>query len=171
MRDKLDSVNTSNSEQMYQPKHHILMFISSWWIYLKRPFILGTQTLPTQHFFRSPYKIRNELNEYSICTVIMTATYFPAKAFKICDQYFPAGSTQTGVKSFFPGTSRSSITRCKSGANCPSSHSGISRQLSPLSVTEDSSAPILELQSRGSSGVCGHRIERQSRAGRLVTSS
>uniref|UniRef100_A0A2K6GU30 Solute carrier family 35 member F4 n=1 Tax=Propithecus coquereli TaxID=379532 RepID=A0A2K6GU30_PROCO len=64
-----------------------------------------------------------------------------------------------------PGTSRSSVTRCKPGANCPSSHSGISRQLSPLSVTEDSSAPILELQSRGSSGVCGHRVERQNRSG------
>ncbi|XP_025775114.1 solute carrier family 35 member F4 [Puma concolor] len=62
-------------------------------------------------------------------------------------------------------TSRSSVTRCKPGANCPSSHSGISRQLSPLSVTEDSSAPILELQSRGSSGVCGHRVERQNRSG------
>nr|XP_021516169.1 solute carrier family 35 member F4-like [Meriones unguiculatus] len=63
------------------------------------------------------------------------------------------------------GTSRSSVTRCKPGSNCPSSHSSISRQLSPLSVTEDSSAPILELQSRGSSGVCGHRVERQSRTG------
>ncbi|ELK27283.1 Solute carrier family 35 member F4, partial [Myotis davidii] len=65
----------------------------------------------------------------------------------------------------FPGTSRSSVPRCKPGANCPSSHSGISRQLSPLSVTEDSSAPILELQSRGSSGVCGHRVERQNKSG------
>ncbi|XP_030878626.1 solute carrier family 35 member F4-like [Leptonychotes weddellii] len=63
------------------------------------------------------------------------------------------------------GTSRSSVTRCKPGANYPSSHSGISRQLSPLSVTEDSSAPIFELQSRGSSGVCGHRVERQNRSG------
>nr|XP_039325408.1 solute carrier family 35 member F4 isoform X2 [Saimiri boliviensis boliviensis] len=63
-----------------------------------------------------------------------------------------------------PGTTRSSVTRCKPGANCPSSHSGISRQLSPLSVTEDSSAPILELQNRGSSGVCGHRVERQNRS-------
>ena len=66
--------------------------------------------------------------------------------------------------SFFPDTSRSSVTRCKPGANCPSSHSSISRQLSPLSVTEDSSAPILELQSRGSSGVCGHRAERQNKS-------
>uniref|UniRef100_A0A8C2M1X3 Solute carrier family 35, member F4 n=1 Tax=Cricetulus griseus TaxID=10029 RepID=A0A8C2M1X3_CRIGR len=64
-----------------------------------------------------------------------------------------------------PSTSRSSVSRCKPGSNCPSSHSSISRQLSPLSVTEDSSAPILELQSRGSSGVCGHRVERQSRSG------
>ncbi|KAM7321646.1 hypothetical protein ACRRTK_019738 [Alexandromys fortis] len=63
------------------------------------------------------------------------------------------------------GTSRSSVTRCKPGSNCPSSHSSISRQLSPLTVTEDSAAPILELQSRGPSGVCGHRVERQSRAG------
>ncbi|KAB1278051.1 Solute carrier family 35 member F4 [Camelus dromedarius] len=69
------------------------------------------------------------------------------------------------MNSFSPGTSRSSVTRCKPGANCPSSHSSISRQLSPLSVTEDSSAPILELQSRGSSGVCGHRAERQNRSG------
>ena len=127
--------------------------------------------MPTRHFFRRPYKIRNELNKYSIWTVTMAATYFPAKMFKICFQYFPPGSPQTGMNSFFPGTSRSSVTRCKPGANCPSSHSGISRQLSPLSVTEDSSAPILELQSRGSSGVCGHRIERQNRAGKLVTSS
>ncbi|KAK1339242.1 hypothetical protein QTO34_019920 [Cnephaeus nilssonii] len=73
-------------------------------------------------------------------------------------------SSQTGVNAFFPGTSRSSVPRCKPGANCPSSHSGISRQLSPLSITEDSSAPILELQSRGSSGVCGHRVERQNRS-------
>ncbi|XP_044915900.1 solute carrier family 35 member F4 isoform X2 [Panthera onca] len=77
----------------------------------------------------------------------------------------------TGYYGYYPGyssqksTSRSSVTRCKPGANCPSSHSGISRQLSPLSVTEDSSAPILELQSRGSSGVCGHRVERQNRSG------
>uniref|UniRef100_A0A2K5CP55 Solute carrier family 35 member F4 n=1 Tax=Aotus nancymaae TaxID=37293 RepID=A0A2K5CP55_AOTNA len=76
----------------------------------------------------------------------------------------------TGYYGYYPGyssqksTSRSSVTRCKPGANCPSSHSGISRQLSPLSVTEDSSAPILELQNRGSSGVCGHRVERQNRS-------
>ncbi|XP_012519188.1 PREDICTED: solute carrier family 35 member F4 [Propithecus coquereli] len=80
----------------------------------------------------------------------------------------------TGYYGYYPGyssqksTSRSSVTRCKPGANCPSSHSGISRQLSPLSVTEDSSAPILELQSRGSSGVCGHRVERQNRSGRCL---
>lgn len=80
-------------------------------------------------------------------------------------------SSQTGVHSVFPGTSRSSVTRCKPGSNCPTSHSSISRQLSPLSVTEDSSAPILELQSRGSSGVCGHRVERQSRSGMWVISS
>ena len=84
---------------------------------------------------------------------------------KIC---FPSGNSQTGMNSFFPGTSRSSVTRCKPGANCPSSHSSVSRQLSPLSVTEDSSAPILELQSRGSSGVCGHRAERQNRSGMWV---
>ncbi|XP_068821997.1 solute carrier family 35 member F4 [Capricornis sumatraensis] len=77
----------------------------------------------------------------------------------------------TGYYGYYPGyssqksTSRSSVTRCKPGANCPTSHSSISRQLSPLSVTEDSSAPILELQSRGSSGVCGHRAERQNRSG------
>ncbi|XP_021557155.1 solute carrier family 35 member F4 [Halichoerus grypus] len=77
----------------------------------------------------------------------------------------------TGYYGYYPGyssqksTSRSSVTRCKPGANYPSSHSGISRQLSPLSVTEDSSAPIFELQSRGSSGVCGHRVERQNRSG------
>ncbi|XP_028729380.1 solute carrier family 35 member F4 isoform X1 [Peromyscus leucopus] len=77
----------------------------------------------------------------------------------------------TGYYGYYPGyssqksTSRSSVTRCKPGSNCPTSHSSISRQLSPLSVTEDSSAPILELQSRGSSGVCGHRVERQSRSG------
>lgn len=80
-------------------------------------------------------------------------------------------SSQTGVPSIFPGTTRSSVTRCKPGPNCPSSHSSISRQLSPLSVTEDSSAPILELQSRGSSGVCGRRVERQSRSGMWVTFS
>lgn len=74
------------------------------------------------------------------------------------------------VNAFFPGTSKSSVPRCKPGANCPSSHSGISRQLSPLSVTEDSSAPILELQSRGSSGVCGHRVERLNRSGMVLTS-
>ncbi|KAG3261372.1 solute carrier family 35 member F4 [Ictidomys tridecemlineatus] len=77
----------------------------------------------------------------------------------------------TGYYGYYPGyssqksTSRSSVTRCKPGANCPNSHGGISRQLSPLSITEDSSAPILELQSRGSSGVCGHRVERQNRSG------
>nr|BAC33198.1 unnamed protein product [Mus musculus] len=77
----------------------------------------------------------------------------------------------TGYYGYYPGyssqksTTRSSVTRCKPGPNCPSSHSSISRQLSPLSVTEDSSAPILELQSRGSSGVCGRRVERQSRSG------
>lgn len=84
---------------------------------------------------------------------------------------FPPGRSETGVNSLFPGTSRPSATRCKPGANCPSSHSVISRQLSPLSVTEDSSAPILELQSRSSSGVCAHRVERQNRSGMLVTSS
>ncbi|XP_044517971.1 solute carrier family 35 member F4 isoform X1 [Gracilinanus agilis] len=78
----------------------------------------------------------------------------------------------TGYYGYYPGyssqksTSRSSVIRCKPGANCPNSHSSIVRQLSPLSGAEDSAAPILELQSRGSSGVCGHsRGERQNRSG------
>ncbi|XP_037595391.1 solute carrier family 35 member F4 isoform X1 [Cebus imitator] len=88
------------------------------------------------------------------------------KAHLICSRRQPLSCKKTWqletLKNFC--TSRSSVTRCKPGANCPSSHSGISRQLSPLSVTEDSSAPILELQNRGSSGVCGHRVERQNRS-------
>ncbi|XP_074852357.1 solute carrier family 35 member F4 isoform X1 [Carettochelys insculpta] len=78
----------------------------------------------------------------------------------------------TGYYGYYPGyssqksASRSSVTRCKPGANCPSTRSGISRQLSPLSVAEDSAAPILELQSQSPSGICRHsRVERQIRAG------
>uniref|UniRef100_A0A8C8VEY7 Solute carrier family 35 member F4 n=1 Tax=Pelusios castaneus TaxID=367368 RepID=A0A8C8VEY7_9SAUR len=74
--------------------------------------------------------------------------------------------SQTDANSFFSGASRSSVTRCKPGANCPSTHSGIRRQLSPLSVAEDSAAPILELQSRSPSGICRHsRGEGQIRSG------
>ncbi|KAG8126651.1 hypothetical protein E2320_021715 [Naja naja] len=46
------------------------------------------------------------------------------------------------------GASRSSVIRCKPGANCPSTQTGLRRQHSPLSAAEDSAAPILELQSR-----------------------
>ncbi|KFP68837.1 Solute carrier family 35 member F4, partial [Cariama cristata] len=62
--------------------------------------------------------------------------------------------------------SRSSVIQCKPGGNCPSRHRGMTRQLSPLSVAEDSAAPILELQNRSPSGICRHsRVERQSRSG------
>ncbi|EMP28238.1 Solute carrier family 35 member F4 [Chelonia mydas] len=74
-------------------------------------------------------------------------------------------SIQPSRTSSINGVSRSSVTRCKPGANCPSTRSGISRQLSPLSVAEDSAAPILELQSRSPSGICRHsRVERQIRS-------
>ncbi|KFZ68366.1 Solute carrier family 35 member F4, partial [Podiceps cristatus] len=62
--------------------------------------------------------------------------------------------------------SRSSVIQCKPGGNCPSRHRGMTRQLSPLSVAEDSAAPILELQNRSPSGIYRHsRVERQSRSG------
>ncbi|XP_028942181.1 solute carrier family 35 member F4-like, partial [Antrostomus carolinensis] len=65
-----------------------------------------------------------------------------------------------------PRASRSSVIQCKPGGNCPSRHRGMTRQLSPLSVAEDSAAPILELQNRSPSGICRHsRVERQSRSG------
>lgn len=75
--------------------------------------------------------------------------------------------SQTDANSFFSGASRSSVIQCKPGGNCPSRHRGMTRQLSPLSVAEDSAAPILELQNRSPSGICRHsRVERQSRSGR-----
>lgn len=74
---------------------------------------------------------------------------------------------KTDANSFFSGASRSSVIQCKPGGNCPSRHRGMTRQLSPLSVAEDSAAPILELQNRSPSGICRHsRVERQSRSGR-----
>ncbi|XP_065539704.1 solute carrier family 35 member F4 isoform X2 [Lathamus discolor] len=78
----------------------------------------------------------------------------------------------TGYYGYYPGysgqksASRSSVIQCKPGGNCPSRHRGMTRQLSPLSVAEDSAAPILELQNRSPSGICRHsRVERQSRSG------
>ncbi|KAJ7345398.1 hypothetical protein JRQ81_001348, partial [Phrynocephalus forsythii] len=52
--------------------------------------------------------------------------------------------------------SRSSVVRCKPGANCPSTQSGLRRHQTPLSTAEDSAAPILELQSRSPSGFYRH---------------
>lgn len=76
-------------------------------------------------------------------------------------------TAKTDANSFFSGASRSSVIQCKPGGNCPSRHRGMTRQLSPLSVAEDSAAPILELQNRSPSGICRHsRVERQSRSGR-----
>ncbi|NXX46626.1 S35F4 protein, partial [Tricholaema leucomelas] len=67
--------------------------------------------------------------------------------------------------------SRSSVIQCKPGGNCPSRHRGMTRQLSPLSVAEDSAAPILELQNRSPSGICRHsRVERQSRSDAVCNS-
>ncbi|KAK2539022.1 Slc35f4 [Columba guinea] len=75
-------------------------------------------------------------------------------------------TAKTDANSFFSGASRSSVIQCKPGGNCPSRHRGMTRQLSPLSVAEDSAAPILELQNRSPSGICRHsRVERQSRSG------
>ncbi|XP_026525858.1 solute carrier family 35 member F4 isoform X2 [Notechis scutatus] len=78
----------------------------------------------------------------------------------------------TGYYGYYPGyssqksASRSSVIRCKPGANCPSTQTGLRRQHSPLSAAEDSAAPILELQSRSPSGFCRHsRGERQDRSG------
>ena len=79
----LTVVSSSNSEQVHQTKRHFLKFSFGGQSYLKRSFILGTQTLPTQNFlFRSPSdKIRNELKESSI-----RAVCFTARAFKILFQ-------------------------------------------------------------------------------------
>ncbi|XP_062974272.1 solute carrier family 35 member F4 [Elgaria multicarinata webbii] len=78
----------------------------------------------------------------------------------------------TGYYGYYPGYSsqksvtRSSVIRCKPGANCPSTQSGSRRQHSPLPSAEDSAAPILELQSRSPAGFCRHgRGERQNTSG------
>ncbi|XP_070787753.1 solute carrier family 35 member F4 isoform X2 [Pituophis catenifer annectens] len=77
----------------------------------------------------------------------------------------------TGYYGYYPGyssqksASRSSVIRCKPGANCPSTQTGLRRQHSPLSAAEESAAPILELQSRSPSGFCRHgRGERKDRS-------
>ncbi|ETE73938.1 Solute carrier family 35 member F4, partial [Ophiophagus hannah] len=75
----------------------------------------------------------------------------------ICERTFPENE-ETYIASGTPpepaeavGASRSSVIRCKPGANCPSTQTGLRRQHSPLSAAEDSAAPILELQ-RGEEG-------------------
>nr|XP_033809410.1 solute carrier family 35 member F4 isoform X1 [Geotrypetes seraphini] len=63
-------------------------------------------------------------------------------------------------------SSKSSVSRCQPGASSPNTQNGISRQLSSLSTTEDSAVTMLELRSRGTSGICDfNRAERQRSSG------
>lgn len=121
-------------------------------IYLLIYFILTTaETLIFAVCFLSP-------TDSFVCILL---TVFESPAF------LQGVYSQTDANSFFSGASRSSVIQCKPGGNCPSRHRGMTRQLSPLSVAEDSAAPILELQNRSPSGICRHsRVERQSRSGR-----
>nr|XP_033809411.1 solute carrier family 35 member F4 isoform X2 [Geotrypetes seraphini] len=78
----------------------------------------------------------------------------------------------TGYYGYYPGyssqknSSKSSVSRCQPGASSPNTQNGISRQLSSLSTTEDSAVTMLELRSRGTSGICDfNRAERQRSSG------
>ncbi|XP_069494181.1 solute carrier family 35 member F4 isoform X1 [Ambystoma mexicanum] len=78
----------------------------------------------------------------------------------------------TGYYGYYPGyssqknASQPSVSRCQPGVSCASIRNGTIKKSSSLSAVEDSSVTMLELRSRGPTGVFEHRrVERQSSSG------